>query len=243
MLLVVKQGREAEVERDLREVGPARRAHRRGHRRRPDAREGPRRGRRRDSEPRADRRGAGLPPADAPSRRTCARRSTLSLADARRRRRRRRGVPAAARVADDRQQALGLPAVRPHGAHQHARAARAWAPASCASRARSARWRCRSTATAGSSTSIRIVGAQLAVAEAARNVACAGGAADRRDQLPQLRQPAAARDHVAVRRGGRGHGRGLPRARHPDHRRQRQPLQRDRRPRRAADAGASAWSG
>ena len=34
MLLVVKQGREAEVERDLREVGPARRAHRRRHRRR-----------------------------------------------------------------------------------------------------------------------------------------------------------------------------------------------------------------
>ena len=31
-------------------------------------------------------------------------------------------------------------------------------------------------------------GAQLAVAEAARNVACAGGDADRRDQLPELRQ-------------------------------------------------------
>ena len=55
MLLVVKQGREAEVEADLREVGPARRAHRRGHRRWDAAGEGPRRGRRRDSEPRADR--------------------------------------------------------------------------------------------------------------------------------------------------------------------------------------------
>ena len=42
-------------------------------------------------------------------------------------------------------------------------------------------------------------GAQLAVAEAARNVACAGARADRRDQLPQFRQPGAARDHVAVR--------------------------------------------
>ena len=73
-------------------------------------------------------------------------------------------------------------------------------------------------------------GAMLAVAEAARNVACAGGAADRRDQLPELRQPRAARDHVAVRRGGRRHRRSLPRARHSDHRRQRQPLQRDRRP-------------
>ena len=80
----------------------------------------------------------------------------------------------AARIAGDRQQALGLPAVRPHGAHQHARAARAWAPASCASRERIARWPCRSTATAATAISIRIAGAMLAVAEAARNVACAG---------------------------------------------------------------------
>ena len=50
MLLVVKKGREAEVERifekwDLHAV-----AHRRGHRRRPAAREASRHGRRRDSE-------------------------------------------------------------------------------------------------------------------------------------------------------------------------------------------------
>ena len=43
-------------------------------------------------------------------------------------------------------------------------------------------------------------GAMLAVAEAARNVACAGAPSARRDQLPELRQPRAARDHVAVRR-------------------------------------------
>ena len=36
------------------------------------------------------------------------------------------------------------------------------------------RWRCRSTATAGSATWTRSCGAMLAVAEAARNVACAG---------------------------------------------------------------------
>ena len=72
-------------------------------------------------------------------------------------------------------------------------------------------------------------GAQLAVAEAARNVACAGALADRRDEQSQLRQPREARDHVAVRRGRRRHRRGVPRARHPDHRRQRQSLQRDRR--------------
>ena len=61
--------------------------------------------------------------------------------------------------------------------------------------------------------------------------------ADRRHQLPQLRQSRAARDHVAAGRGDRGDRRGLPRARHPDYRRQRQPLQRDRRPRDLSHAG------
>ena len=79
-------------------------------------------------------------------------------------------------------------------------------------------------------------GAMLAVAEAARNVACAGARADRRHQLPQLRQSREARDHVAVRRGRRRDCRGLPRARCADHRRQRQPLQRDRRQRDLSDA-------
>ena len=60
MLLVAKHGREEEVERifekwDLHAV-----AHRRGDRRRHAAREGARHGGRGDSEPRADRRGAGL---------------------------------------------------------------------------------------------------------------------------------------------------------------------------------------
>ena len=72
----------------------------------------------------------------------------------------------------------------------------------------------------------------------ARNVACAGGAADRRHEQPELRQSREAGDHVAVRRGGRRHRRGLPRAGHPDHGRQRQPLQRDRRQGDPADAGA-----
>ena len=80
-------------------------------------------------------------------------------------------------------------------------------------------------------------GAMLAVAEAARNVACAGRAAARRHQLPELRQPRAAGDHVAVRAGGRRHRRGVPRARRADHRRQRQPVQRDRRQGDLSDAG------
>ena len=70
MLLVVKQGREAEVERvferwDLHAVED-----RHGDRRRPGARPRARRGRRRDSRAGADRRGAALPPADAAARPT-----------------------------------------------------------------------------------------------------------------------------------------------------------------------------
>ena len=52
---------------------------------------------------------------------------------------------------------------------------RACRPPSCASRTPTARSPCRSTATAASVISIRSEGAMLAVAEAARNVACAGG--------------------------------------------------------------------
>ena len=70
---------------DLRQMGSARRAHRRGDRRRHAAREGPRRGRRRDSEPRADRRGAGVSAADGRarlSRRGAAARSRLAATPA-----------------------------------------------------------------------------------------------------------------------------------------------------------------
>ena len=42
-------------------------------------------------------------------------------------------------------------------------------------------------------------GAQLAVAEAARNVACAGALPIGAHQQPELRQPREARDHVAAR--------------------------------------------
>ena len=114
---------------DLREVGPARRQHRRRHRRWADAGEGERDGRRRDSEHRAGGRGADLRPPDRASgvsrRRADARSSqlstTTSAADA---------FTALLAVADDRQQALGLPPVRSHGPHQLAGARRAWARAS-----------------------------------------------------------------------------------------------------------------
>ena len=82
-------------------------------------------------------------------------------------------------------------------------------------------------------------GAQLALAESYRNVAT-GGATPAGDlRLPQLRLARGPRRDVAVRRGlPRPQGR-LPRARHPGHRRQRQPLQPDRRDR---DPARPRWS-
>ena len=141
----------------LREVGPARRAHRRGDRRRDAAREGARAGRRRDSEPRADRRSAGLPAADGdagvPGRGAAAR---SRRARGRRRRcrppttrcwrcsRRRRSRASAGSTGSTTTWCRPTPSTCPGSA-----------PASCASRAPTARWRCRSTATAATATSIR----------------------------------------------------------------------------------------
>ncbi len=63
-------------------------------------------------------------------------------------------------------------------------------------------------------------------------------AADRRHQLPELRQSRASRRDVAVCRSGCRHRRGVPRPGSPDHGRQREPLQRDGRPRDSPDSGA-----
>ena len=79
-------------------------------------------------------------------------------------------------------------------------------------------------------------GAMLALAEAARNVACAGGVPIGATNCLNFGNPERPGDHVAARRGGRRPRRGVPRAGHPDHRRQRQPVQRDRRPRHLSDA-------
>ena len=80
-------------------------------------------------------------------------------------------------------------------------------------------------------------GAQLALAEAYRNVATGGADPAGHLRLPQLRLAGGPRRDVAVRRGlPRPQGR-LRRARHPGHRRQRQPLQPDRRDGDPADAG------
>ena len=105
---------------DLREVGSARRPHWRGDDRRPDAGQGSRRGRGRHSHRGADRCSARLQAARWPSRRTWRRRSSCRSARLARRRPPADGLPAAAGVAGYREQALGVPPVRPHGPHQHA---------------------------------------------------------------------------------------------------------------------------
>ncbi len=81
-------------------------------------------------------------------------------------------------------------------------------------------------------------GTALVLAEGVANLACVGRDAGRGGQLPELRQPRAPRGHVAAVRVHRRHGRGLPGARPPGHRRQRQLLQRERRGRHRPHAGA-----
>ena len=80
-------------------------------------------------------------------------------------------------------------------------------------------------------------GAMLAVAESARNVACAGGRPIGATNCLNFGNPE--RPEIMWQfapLGGRDRRR-LPRSRHPDHRRQRQPVQRDRRPGDSAHPG------
>ena len=72
-------------------------------------------------------------------------------------------------------------------------------------------------------------GAMLAVAEAARNVACAGGVPIGATNCLNFGNPERPEIMWQFVEAVEGHRRGVPRARHSDHRRQRQPLQRDRR--------------
>ena len=145
-----------------------------------------------------------------------------------------RGAARAPHRPDHRQQALGLPAIRPHGPDQHAGA-----------RGHGCRRRPNQGHAAGAGDVDRRQWTLLLPRPAQGRHARRGGGrpqcrlcgrtADWRDELPQLRQPGEAGNHVADRPGRRRHCRGLPRARRADHRRQRQPLQRDRRHRHLSD--------
>ena len=237
MLLVVKKGREAEVERDLREVGPARGAHRRGHRRRPAAREGPRHGRRRDSEHARSSTRRRSTTGRRRARPTSTRCSALDAGVAAAGAAPQDALLRAARVADRSPASAGSTGSTTTWSARTRSCSPAWAPASCASRARRARSRCRSTATAATATSIR---------GAAR---CSRSPKRRATSPAPARMPIGATNCLNFGNPERpeimwqfveavaGHRRGLPRARHADHRRQRQPLQRDRRQGDLPDAG------
>ena len=153
MLLAVKRGREAEVERifdkwDLHasRIGVVTDDG-------VDAGEEPRRGRGRDSQHGAGGRRAGLRPADSTAgisgRGRPARSGRVDAVGAA------RGVLRAAHRADHRQQALGLSPVRPRWCGPTRWCSRGWAQASCASRARRGRSRCPPTATGAIAISIR----------------------------------------------------------------------------------------
>ena len=83
----------------------------------------------------------------------------------------------------------------------------------------------------------RAKGAKLMVAECCRNLSTVGATAGGGDQQSELRQSGAAGDHGATGRSDRRDRRGVPFLRDSDHRRQRQPVQRNARRSHLADAG------
>ena len=85
-------------------------------------------------------------------------------------------------------------------------------------------------------------GAMLAVAEAARNVACAGALPLGATNCLNFGNPERPEIMWQFAEAVEGIGDACRALGHPDHRRQREPLQRDRRRGDLPDAGASAWS-
>ena len=101
------------------------------------------------------------------------------------------------RVADHRQQALGLRRQCDNMVRTNTLVLAGMGPAWSASRARRGRWRCPPTATAATAISIPAA-ARCWRWPKPRGTSPAPARADRRDQLPQLRQPREAGNHVAV---------------------------------------------
>ena len=134
-------------------------------------------------------------------------------------------------------------AVRPLRARQH-RAGRARRRRACsASTRRPGRGIAVSTDASGRYTQLDpYTGAQLALAEAYRNVAATGATPDGRDQLPELRFAGGSRRDVAVPAGRARSGGWLCGPGHSGHRRQRELLQPDRQRRRSCPPRWSACS-
>ncbi len=125
-------------------------------------------------------------------------------------------------LADDREQAMGISPVRLHGAHEH----RARVPAMATRRSFGS-----GTPTAAIALKTRLQ-RPLRLARPARRDAARGGgggaqrsvhgrAADGDHELPQFRKSEATRGLLPVHRGRARHGRGMRRARHAGHWRQR----------------------
>ena len=201
-------------------------------------------GRRRDSEPRADRRGAGLRPADARARRISTEVQQLDLERARH----------AAGDADDALLALlASPTI----------ASKRWVYRQYDHMVRTnTHQRCPGMGAGvvrikGTDRALAMSvdgngrycyldphrGAMLAVAEAARNVACAGAQPLGATNCLNFGNPERPAIMWQFAQAVEGHRRGVPRARHADHRRQRQPVQRDRRHARSIRRRSSASSG
>ena len=106
---------------------------------------------------------------------------------------------------------------------------RAATPPSCASRKPTRPSPCRSTATAATATSIRAKARKLIVAECCRNLATAGATPVAATNNLNFGNPERPEIMAQLVEAIEGHGGGLHVLRDADHRRQRQPLQRDAR--------------
>ena len=187
-----------------------------------------------------------VPPRGARERR---RSRALRARDVARDRRARRGARpgvdarAAARVADDREQGWVYrqydTTVRTNTVIGPGGDAAVRAPA----RHRQGASRSRPTATAATCYLDPRVGGRIAVAEAARNVACTGARPMAITNNLNFGNPKRPEVYFQLREAVARHGRGVPRARHAGHRRQRLALQREPERRDLPDAGRSAWSG
>ena len=113
------------------------------------------------------------------------------------------------------------------GSHEHGRRPRRRRGGAAHARHRPRRSRSRPTATAATCTSIRAIGGRIAVAEAARNVACTGARPLAITNCLNFGNPKRPEVYLPAARSGRRNGRGVPGARHAGHRRQRLALQRE----------------
>ena len=147
-------------------------------------------------------------------------------------------------VADHRQQALGVSAVRSHGAARTRSSCREWAPASCASKGTD-----RALAMSVDGNGRFVLPRPVSRGACSRSpkrraTSPAPGASRLAPPTASISAiPSGPRSCGSSPRAVEGIGDGVPRTRHSHHRRKRQPLQRNRRSRRYIRRRCSASSG